>query len=75
MNHDLVEDTEEQQTISFLQTTLSIAQKRLNEMMAKSINDEAKFQQTIINLQKENENLKNKEKPIDGNGKSQIATN
>ena len=75
MNHDLVEDTEEQQTISFLQTTLSIAQKRLNEMMAKSINDEAKFQQTIINLQKENENLKNKERPTDGNGKSQIATN
>ena len=48
-NSDL--EIEEQQTISFLQTTLSVAQTRLNEMLVKSINDEAKLRQQINILQ------------------------
>ena len=69
---------EEQHTISFLQTTLGIAQTRLNEMLIKSINDEARLRQTINNLQLEIDHLKSEDsssQEIDSsNGKSQIAT-
>ena len=78
---DILENNEleeEQHTISFLQTTLGIAQTRLNEMLIKSINDEARLRQTINNLQLEIDHLKSEDvdsQEIDGsNGRSQIAT-
>ena len=47
-----------QQSENYLQSVLSIAQSRLNDMMVKSINDEAKLRQKINSLQLENENLR-----------------
>jgi len=79
---DILEDNEltveEEQTISFLQTTLGIAQTRLNEMLIKSINDEARLRQTINNLQIEIDQLKSEDdgsQEVDSsNGRSQITT-
>jgi coenzyme F420-reducing hydrogenase delta subunit len=79
---DILEDNElsveEEQTISFLQTTLGIAQTRLNEMLIKSINDEARLRQTINNLQIEIDQLKSEDDGSQGvdssNGRSQITT-
>ena len=71
-NSDL--EIEEQQTISFLQTTLSVAQTRLNEMLVKSINDEAKLRQQINILQAEIDSLKSDETEDhdSANGRSQV---
>ncbi len=73
-NSDL--EIEEQQTISFLQTTLSVAQTRLNEMLVKSINDEAKLRQQINILQAEIDSLKSDEKEDHDstNGRSQVIS-
>jgi len=73
-NSDL--EIEEQQTISFLQTTLSVAQTRLNEMLVKSINDEAKLRQQINILQAEIDSLKSDEKEDhdSANGRSQVIS-
>ena len=72
-----VDIEEQQQTISFLQVTLSIAQTRLNEILIKSINDEAKLRQQINILQAENDSLRTEEdshETDNNNGRSQINT-
>ena len=69
---DILENNEleeEQHTISFLQTTLGIAQTRLNEMLIKSINDEARLRQTINNLQLEIDHLKSEDSSLPKNKK------
>ena len=71
----------DQKSIDYLQMVLNIAQSRLNDLMVKSIDDEAGFRREIIVLTQENEKLQNevirltpgKHITDDGGGQSQIT--
>ena len=73
--------SEELDSIDHLQLVLNIAQSRLNDLMVKSINDEAIFRKEITDLKKEKQKLQNevirltpgKHITDDGGGKSQIT--